>query len=452
MIVNYYNCEFLSDIVLPSSSNTSGNITLSDFIPGSNFLGIVAKDYDKFEDSFTVFHSGDICFGDASLVVDSKISYKIPLSYHKLKIGDGFYNRLHLTSDEEKALREEQKQLKQIRSGFLNEDLSYDTPSYNYSQKSSYDKTLRRSKDEGMYGYSALKSGTNWIFSISYQDERYISQIEQTLLGKQKLGKSKSAQYGAVNITKIDTPKLIDSFTPKDDLTYIYLNSRVVLVDENGNFSATPTIQNLGLSSGEIVWEKTFIKTSSYTPYNYKRQTKEYTRIFLNKGSVIAIKDCKDTISSKIGAFLSEGFGDILINPSFLEPKYPSLEKYEMKSSLKPTQNYDKTVINFLQTKAKNEKIKFDIASEVQKVYKTLISPSKSQWGEIRSIASKAKNKDDLISKIDDYISNGVAKTQWEDKKQKLFDAINNSKNPLEFTKLLSMIVAKHTKGGNDAN
>ena len=452
MISKYYKCEFLSDIVLPASSNTQGNIKLSDFIPGSNFLGIVASNggYDSFgQDSFDVFHSGAVCFGDANIVVDGKQSFKIPLSFHNLKVGDGCYNRLYLSTEEENKLREEQKQLKQIRTGFINEDLAFKTPSYNYSQKSKYSKKYRRSEDEGMYGYSALSCGTTWIFKIDFKDEKYIKSVEDKLLGKKRVGKSKSSQYGQVKISKINNLKNLKSFTPKDNLTYIYANSRIALFEEDGTFTAIPTIKNLGLEGGEIVWDKTFIKTSTYTLYNYTRQTKEYTRVCIDKGSVITIKNAKGNLSKKIGAFISEGFGNVLINPSFLEPKEPELKEFkDKKESVLPNGKYDTNLISFLKTKEKIEKAKFEVASHVQKTYKNLIGPSKSQWGEIRAIASTSKDKDKLISKIDKYISSGVAQKQWEGKKDKLFEEINKSKNPIEFTKLLSMIVSKHTKGG----
>lgn len=452
MSTKYYNCKFLSDIVLPASSNTQGNIALSDFISGSNFLGMVASDYDNFgEDGFAIFHSGSVIFGDAHLSIDGELTYKIPLSFHNIKTKETTYkNRFLLTREEEKELRETQQQLKQIRSGFMTNKGSFVLPEYNYSQKSSYDRENRRSQDSGMYGYSALKAGTNWIFKVEFSDENYISKIEEKLVGTKKLGKSKSSQYGQVEITKIDTPIAIETFIPNDNITYIYANSRLALYDKDGNFEATPTIENLGLSSGTIDWEKTYIKTSTYHPYNYKRQTKEYTRVCINKGSIIAIKNCKDEIQTKIGAFLSEGFGNIIVNPKFLEQKEPQLTKYEEEKELKETNNYDKNLISFLNAKQETENSKFEVASDVQKVYEKFIGPSKSQWGQIRTFATTAKSKDDLIVKIEDYISKGVSKKQWEDKKSKLFEEINKSKNPLEFTKLLAMIVSKHTKGGKD--
>jgi len=451
MSTKYYNCKFLSDIVLPASSNTQGNIALSDFISGSNFLGIVATSYDEFGgDAFEVFHSGSVSFGDAHIAIEGKLTYKIPLSFHALKVGDKNFNRLILSDSEEKTLREEQKQLKQIRNGFMTDDGFFILPEYNYSQKSSYSAENRRSADGGMFGYSALQKDTNWIFKIVYKDEKYISKIEEKLLGMKKLGKSRSSQYGQVEITKIDTPQSIETFIPQDNITYIYVNSRLALFDKDGNFTAIPTIENLGLSSGEIVWDKTFIKTSIFNPYNYRRQTKEYTRVCINKGSVIAIVNYKDDFRERIGAFISEGFGEIILNPKFLVQKNPILKKDIKETKIQKSDNFDKNLIAFLENKHQNENDLFQVSSDVQKVYKNLIGPSKSQWGQIRTFATISKNKEDLIAKIEDYISKGVAKKQWEDKKSKLFEEIDKSKNPLEFTKLLAMIVSKHTQGGKD--
>jgi len=454
MKTKYYRCEFLSDIVLPASSNTQGNIRLSDFIAGSNFLGMVASNngYESFkEEAFDVFHSGAVRFFDAHVEIDSKLSYKIPLSFHALKIGDKNFNRLHLDDADETRLRTNQEQLKQHRVGFINEDYSYNIPSYNYTQKSSYDQALRRSKDEGMFGYSALKKGTHWIFKVSYKDDKYIHKVEQRLLGDKKLGKSKSAQYGKVNIVNADNFDSIKTFTPEDNLSYIYLNSRAVLVDKSGNFTTLPSIENLGLSSGEIVWEKTYIKTSSYHPYNSARETKEYTRVCISKGSVITIKNLSQTPENGIGAFLSEGFGDILINPKFLESKSPQLRKYDVYRPSIASSNYDKNLIGFLEKKADNDNDTLEVSSHVQKVYKTFIQASKSQWGQIRVFATTAKDSNDLVSKITEYIEKGSSKKQWEGISDKLIKEIHASKKPLEFTKLLAMIVSKHTKGSKDA-
>jgi hypothetical protein len=450
MIIKYYKCEFKSDIVLPASSNTQGNIALSDFVAGSNFLGMVAANYGDFqEDSFEVFHSGDVCFGDAHLLVGGKPSYKIPLSFHELKVGDGYFNRLQMSDSDENAMRENQQQLKQMRKGFMNDTFVHASPEYNYSQKSSYDKDLRRSKDSGMFGYSALKKGTNWIFKISYTEEKYIAKVEANLLGEKKLGKSKTAQYGQVFIAPYSDFETLQTQTPNNNLTYIYVNSRLALMDEETNPTLVPSIQNLGLEGGKIVWDKTQIKTSSYTPYNYKRQTKEYTRVCINKGSVIVIENLQGEIKTPIGAYKNEGFGDLIVNPKFLEVKTPELKKEKAPTLQQTSGAYDKNLIAFLQAKQTQESEKFAVAAHVQKVYEKFVGPSKSQWGEIRSIASRA-TKENLIAQITEYIQDGVAKKQWDEIKEKLFEEIKKSDNSLAFTKLLAMIVSKKTQGSKE--
>ena len=449
-MIKYYKCTFLSEVILQISSNTQGNVVLADFIAGSNFLGMVARDYDYFkDDAFKVFHSGDVRFGDGHMIVEKKESYKTPLSYFNLKIGTGFYNRLHLSEEEEQKLRDEQKQLKQIRSGFMNSDGNYIKPSYNYAQKSKHSKQYRRSEDEGMFGYSALKKGTEWIFKVEYKDEKFIADVEERLIGRRRLGKSKSAQYGQVKIESIVNPLSLETFTPNDDLTYVYFNSRVALVDKEGNPQLTPSIENLGLDSGVIDWGKTQLQYGSYNPYNYKRKTKEYTRVVLNKGSVVVLKGVEensDKLLNGIGIYLSEGFGEVLLNPKFLEAKYPTFN--EVKAHIvkeDKTEPLDENLLKFLRLKEEQEEDKFSVATEVQRVYRSLLGASKSQWGEIRSIATMASTKKELIEEIEKYIENGVAKQQWED--IGLIEAINGSSQAIAFTRLLAKMCREHTKG-----
>lgn len=453
-MTKYYKCKFLSDVVLQASSNTQGNVMLADFIAGSNFLGMVASGYNEFKDkAFSVFHSGDVRFGDGHIIVDDKESYKVPLSYFNLKIGEGLYNRMHLSDEEEQTLRDERKQLKQIRSGFMNDDGKYWKPSYNYAQKSKHNKKYRRSEDEGMFGYSALKQDTEWLFKVVYRDDTLIDDVEKYLLGRKRLGKSKSSQYGQVFIEPMQNREKLETFTPNDDYTYLYLNSRVALVDTFGNPALTPTLENLGLEQGKIDWGKTQIKSSSYHPYNYTRKTKEYTRVVLDKGSVIALTGVSTTDKEKleqgVGVYLSEGFGEIIVNPIFLKIKEPSLEEVSFKVGIqKESSKVDEELVNFLKTKEENEEDKFAVASEVQAVYKSLIGPSKSQWGEIRSMASTVDKKEELIQNIEKFISNGVAKQQWED--NELLAEIKKSSNPIAFTKLVSKLCREHTKGGDN--
>lgn len=441
-----FQVEFKSDIVLPASSNTEGKIDQLDFIAGSNFLGMVAKNYDKFTSSFDIFHNGKVRFGDGHIIKDGKPTYKMPLSIFKEKTDEKIIvNQLHTSLDT-------LKQAQQLRNGYITKDLDEVFVNYNYSQKSAYDKKNRRSLDSSMYGYKAIKNGSVWQFvvkvdsTISREDEELII---DTLTSSTRLGKSKSAEYGQVEIGFCGErhPELDSEFT-NDNSAFLYCNSRLALVDKCGN----PTYELKYLCDDvEIVYEKTQIRTSTFTPYNGVRKTQDYERVCINKGSVIVIKNPTteqlQKIQNGVGAFLSEGFGEILINPSFLMKKDFKLKK-ECKVD-KPKDKRKKLEINtkdntilFLQNRHNQNIDMLSIANEVA-VFVTTHKKSTfsnikpSQWGNIRSLASNGQV--DFVEKIKTYISSGTRK--WEEKQIKvLMDTINNHKiDTQKFTKLLAM-------------
>ena len=156
-------CTLLTDVILNQKSATEGNRKTLDFIPGNNFLGIVASAlYDEVDrqDALILFHTGDVKFGDAHPSVEGIRGLKIPASmyYPKLKkMTDECY--IHHLIPNLDAVDLKNKQLKQCRSGFYcfsrNEGREVQTV-MNFAIKSAYDKANRRSKDEMMYGYESL--------------------------------------------------------------------------------------------------------------------------------------------------------------------------------------------------------------------------------------------------------------------------------------------------------
>ena len=77
----YFKVTLLSDVVLNSSLATEGNMTSLDYIPGSNFLGMIAgKLYENLNinESYLLFHSGKVRFGDATISIENMVSYPFP--------------------------------------------------------------------------------------------------------------------------------------------------------------------------------------------------------------------------------------------------------------------------------------------------------------------------------------------------------------------------------------
>ena len=442
-----FKIEFLSDIVLPASSNTEGKIETLDFIAGSNFLGMVAKEYNEFEKSFDVFHSGKVRFGDATLLQNDTPTYKVPLSFFHEKLDKKItVNQLHVPLSN-------LEQAKQFREGYITKEFSLALLDYNYAQKSAYDKSKRRSRDSSMYGYSAIEKGTEWQFVLKYDksiSENDLERIKKNLVGKKRLGKSKSSQYGQVNITLVEREvENIEDRTLHDEMT-LYVKSRLALVDEGGNPTYDLKYLTDGLEDEQIDWSRTQLRTSTYNRYDGSRKTKDTQRVVINSGSVIVLKNITEeiieAIAKGVGVYLSEGFGEVLINPSFLDSKPFTLNKFEKNKSDVPVKITD-NMVEFLFMKNEEKKQKLHLASSVHKfieenqhIYSKAMN---AQWGTIRSFC--ASSSDELIKNVvQAYVVNGVAKDKWQGEKSKsLLDAIDKSNSPLAFTKLLSMEMPK---------
>ncbi|MCT7492288.1 hypothetical protein [Aliarcobacter cryaerophilus] len=462
-----FKVTFLSDIVLHASSNTEGNIETLDYITGASFLGMVAKNYDQFKDTFGIFHSAKVRFGEATPYFENKPTYKVPFCFFSPKLDSDkkeVRNNHFIDYDNQAEL---DKQYKQIRSGYITSNLDYINLDYNYSQKAAYDKDNRKSKDSSMFGYKAIKKGTTWKFSIKFADidEKAQNQVIENILGEKYLGKSKTAQYGKVLIEELKDYKEenLENFN-LSKTTYVYINSTLALFDENGMPTFEPTVKNLGLKDASIDWEKTQIRTKKFTPYNFKRQTNDYTRLVIEKGSVIALKDASNEdiniIKNGIGGYLNEGYGEVLINPSFLLKE----GSFSLNKIVKENKRYeveekevDNTLISFLQNKIESKNKTYSLGEEVQKFIdkhkKDFEMVSKSQWGQIRMIVQFYK--DDYKNKILEFITK-IEKKEEDKKNEKLtpkkhwekgFDSLkrllDDEKKDIEFIKLLSMMMPK---------
>ena len=452
-----FEITFKSPIILQASSNTQCKINSLDFIPGSAFLGMAASRYGEFGDPFKIFHSGAVKFCDASPIKDSKEFFKIPLSYFHEKLDNGKIYNHHLLNDSE---FKKFTQLNQMRSGYIhdeNEQLSMDLV---FSQKSAYDKNKRRSMDSQMYGYEAFRGGMKWRFSVKFEpsvSEYDINLIKETLERSTRLGKSKSAEYGAVEIKFIgENTDETQSFTPPEGYTFIYAKSRLALIDESGNpsYDVKYILPNLGANN--VDYEKTQIRISNFTPYNGARATKDYERACINKGSVITLKNLSAEqiaeLKKGVGAYLSEGFGEVLINPLFLSGGDAQERPIKLQNKDKEKQAYtdlpiQSNLAKFLRQKETAKGQTLEIAGDVAKFirdHKNKFNKiSNSQWGAIRALC---KSNSDIAEEVDKFISNGVAKDKWYDAKEVFINAIKESAWPLKFTMLVSMQMPK-TRG-----
>lgn len=470
-----FKCTLLSDVILNVKSATTGPNQTLDFIPGSNFLGIVASelypvDKDNNEDgknegkvswkeAMTIFHSGKVRFGDAHPSLADVRGLKVPASmfYPKLKKPEEELY-IHHKIPEDKDLSK--IQLKQCRNGFYRFPLPSDTTDSvadliktetNFAIKSAHDREKRRSKDEQLFGYQSLQKGLTMYFSIEIDDQSLsdivLQKIEKALTdGNKRIGRSRTAQYGLVNISKSDFEEIPSS--DSQDLTVaVYADSRLIFLDDtNGMPTFQPTAEQLGLN-GEIDWENSQIRTFRYAPWNSKRQCFDTDRCGIEKGSVFVVKlNSKVALSSGyVGSYQNEGFGRVIYNPSFLKADEGGNAVVRLRSNIPQEQKdnnnntdisdlFNSPLLNYLRQRKSRINV-YDVVNkwidDNQKLYKGKVTSS--QWSNIRAIAQKSRGKADLLEKLfkkpdkdkkgnAGYLMHGSEAKQWD----------SNRRDPLE--------------------
>lgn len=475
-----FKCRLVSDVILNQSAATEGSNSTLDFIPGNVFLGIVARHYNDFSNraAAEVFHSGRVRFGDAHPVcvnAEKKAlrTLHVPASlfYPKLKSAQEIcYVHHAYDRDKDKENDGQPQQLKQCRQGFYAFDEKKGFPAVlhrTFSLKSAYDRKNRRAMDEKMFGYEALDAGAEFLFSVEVDSDELADEICQNLLGRQHIGRSRTAQYGLVDIEKCGFDE-VESHSElltidKEQYVAVYADSRLIFLDDNGEPTFQPSAKDLGVDGGEIDWEKSQVRTFQYAPWNGQRKTRDQDRCGIEKGSVLVIKGAKaQKFTSKyVGKYQNEGFGRVIYNPDFLkyEPNTNGvaaykLEKENAKSTFStPMQPLSGTqLLNFIAQKKKENEAEQFIYKKVNEFVHHNVDKFNgdnfaSQWGHIRTIAmeersyenimfylfdqqtEKTTTKENIKKEVDKpYLTHGVAKDKWKKygRRDKLEDFLEN--------------------------
>lgn len=304
--------------------------------------------------------------------------------------------------------------------------------------KSAYDRERRCSKDNCMYGYEALRAGSEMAFTVEIDDDvedKVCPMIEQALVGKKHLGRSRTAQYGLVSIKPCDFEEAGTCDKSVGELVTIYADGRLIFYNEDGIPTYQPTAQQLHLPEGsEICWEQSQIRTFCYAPWNYKRQAYDTDRCGLEKGSVIVAK-CPSAIACRdayVGAYCNEGFGKVVYNPCFLNAKSDGRTTFTFREVARDVadcvQEKDlpcTPLIELLNARKKVEEQEYGIYESVNAFVEQYGSRFKkaafaSQWGTIRSIAMAHADEGELMDELfkdpRGYLVHGTAKDKWAEK------------------------------------
>lgn len=477
-----FTCKLLSDIVLTSSTATESQSKSLDYIPGAKFLGIASKSLYLTEDEIStldIFHNGKVRFSDALPKYQGSHYFPMPFNWFYPKgkdLSNGIYLHHKLDAAKRENLIKTGIQLKQARENFINpKSKQIFSIEQGYRLKTAFDKEKRKSADGKMFGYFSLPANSEWVFTVSDDTDQYLQGIKTALEGKKTIGRSKSSEYGLVDI-KFEK-EIIESQThvTSGQEILIYAQSNLCFVNGFGETTAEPSAEQLtGLVDAEIVWENSQIRSRKYQNWNGHRNNKDVDRIILMKGSVFAVRTAKPIENAfferGIGSFKSEGFGQVLINPSFLQSNTEMIqggyEKIERENSPVYHQGlHVKTdqIIAALERRSRSFSFEKEVNKMVdefkQKNASVFNSISNSQWGTLRVYSKQCSNyeafynlvfgKKDKDGKMDGFIYKGQSEKQWRDNAAILQDFISKQKGgrgadfALSFVKKLSQLMTK---------
>lgn len=444
-----FKCTLLSDVILNRKSASEGANSTLDFIPGNCFLGIAAARYADFgKDALEVFHSGRVRFGDAHPAADDgtrTLRAAASFFYPKLHGEATTYYNYHLIPDPS-APDVKSLQLKQCRSGFYSYSTECPTRSKTEAQfsiKSAYDSEHRRSKDSAMFGYEALQKDLVFFFEVEVdsEDERLVEMVSESLKGTKRLGRSRSAQYGLVNIEPCTFGQVLSTgkgYAPGRHT--VYADGRLVFLDEYGLPTFRPKAEDLGFPEGaRIDWSKSQIRTFQYAPYNGIRKNFDMDRCGIEKGSVLVVESPAGgpSESAYVGVFKNEGFGRVIYDPAFL-----AVESYTDKVAGDTAPNNpashiiapaasDSTLVKLLKERHNQEVTTttiYRVVNQWANENKGVFSDESfaSQWGAIRAIATQerdfARLKEALLGTRKEhpgFLMHGVAETKWKERRRR---------------------------------
>ena len=459
MTEKYFKCTLISDVVLNSKMETEGNVTSLNYIPGSNFLGIVAKElYEQLspEEALFMFHSKEILFGDATISYNNKMYYPVPFSYMTKKgeefLGNNEVFLYHLLNENNypRDSKGYKTQLKQKRSGYLSPSGDViQSPIKTFSLKSAQDADTRKSKEGAMFGFESIDAGQEFIFSIQGIDTLLLNKAAKAVVGLKRVGKSKTAQYGQVFIEELDAPpQKVETFETKS-YSLAYACSDLCFYDE-GTYQPTfqPTAKQLGLN-GEIDWSKSQVRTYTYSPWNGRRNTADSQRNCILAGSVFYINSANRGGVVIVGEYQAEGLGKIIVNPVFLQGDQDSaklalpLKRIDEVSNGKcatvDSKVFKTDLGKFLKEREKEKEKDLNVSMAVFNALKNPHEELKkipaSQWGNIRNYAIRETDLKTLENKLfstnndkenQGYLTHGVAYDKHWGKKGEL--ALNEFK------------------------
>lgn len=421
----------LSDVSITADAATVGGHSGLDYLPGSLFLGAAAVEARRRGIPFSpdLFLSGKVRFLDALPLIDGERGFAIPLCYHRKK-GESWEGKepVNLLSDLPDG------QAKQWRRGYMNTRGEVLEIGLESRMKTAIDRNFRRSKESQLFGYESIPEGTRFLMSVQADDDKKLEEAVSYLSRDTlRLGRSRSAEYGAVRIEEAPLPgETVQTEDTSEDIIYIQLMSDTAL-EENGMPVLIPSPSHFGLENAALLPEKTFLRSRRYSPWNAFHNCRMTERQVLCKGGIIAFRtkpqtdlaNLRQRLSAGVGLCREEGLGQVLVNPAWLFTS-PRLKKYIPAGKVTNVKNPSTLLSDYLKTKTEERQYSYEaftvgvkwakewtrLTANLKKQGRSV--PAKAQWGTIRELALRSRGSvRDLLDRLEEFCTRDLRGRIW---------------------------------------
>jgi hypothetical protein len=421
--------ELLEDTVISATSATSGAHHSLDYIPGAALWGATASRlYAALgQQAFEFFHGDRSCFADGLPIVDDRVAWPVPLSWHEAKFEparvDGYLDGESIWNMAVDS-RPESDQLKQLRDAHVDMATGrWIKPRMRLRMKTAL---ANGTAAEGqLFGYEALPAGSRFLASIGMTDadllERAVRLLEEGIL----IGRSRSAEYGRAGIRRVDPPRQVSAASPVD-FTTVYLASDLCLLDAHAQPCVKPDGSMLGLGELPLDPARSFVRTRRYAPWNAYRRGHDMERQVLTRGSVLVFGGRPDAdaierlASNGAGLYRSQGLGRVLVDPWFAAGAVGAFEDAGSADREDPARSEpppDTPLVRLLRARAGTREVEIRLVRHAEQIKQDMVGrlrqarlasgvldsqlfgPSKSQWSKLENLPG-VHSRDELYSEI----------------------------------------------------
>lgn len=411
----YLQIDALEPLVFSERSATAGAHLALDYIPGRMLLGVAARRYDQFgADAASIFHLGAVCFGDGlPLDGDGRVAVPTPLALQSLKgQEDEVYNL---------AIKAPKSQTEKLKAPYVSL-LGQSKLQPLRVAKSRFTKTAiepdgqNRAQESALFGYETISAGQRFLCKLTLNQD--VSQATErklldALVGRHFLGRSRSAQFGRVEVKVVDAAvgQLEVAAAGLRNAVSVLLLSDLYLLNAVGAPAAAPTAEDFGLpASWSLDLERSFARQRIDDRFNSYRRAHDNQRQLFVRGSVFTFKCEKGEARHIQSGFVwagedrCEGLGAALIAPAMLEIERPALQKRDDAVVHEQAAKPEGAWLEWLEQRrgGLSRRERELVQQEAQLLVRTVIlreqQPSLSQWSNLASWAFERTSKEEITT------------------------------------------------------